>query len=62
MWKRCRLKNLSDLEIREQYKIDISHRFTALEALNNSKDIKSAWENIKENTKPQLERVYVCMN
>jgi hypothetical protein len=44
-------------EIREKYKINISNRFTALETLNDSKGINSAWENIKESTKPQLERV-----
>jgi len=53
--ERCHLKGLSELEIREQYKINISNRFTALETLNDSKDINSAWENIKENTRPQLE-------
>jgi hypothetical protein len=57
--ERCHLKGLSELEIREQYKINISNIFTALETLNYSKDINSAWENLKKNTKPQPERVYV---
>jgi len=38
----------SELEVRKQYEIKISNRFVALGNLNYSKDINSAWENIKE--------------
>jgi len=38
-----------ELEVRKQYGIKISNRFAALENLNYSEDINSAWENIKEN-------------
>jgi hypothetical protein len=52
------LRNLSELEIRKEYQIEISNRFTAMENLNNSEDVKKSWENIKQNMKkPQLKRV-----
>jgi len=35
----------------KEYQIKISNWFAALENLNDSKDIKRAWENIKENNK-----------
>jgi len=35
----------------KEYQIMISNRFAALEKLNDRKDIKRAWENIKENIK-----------
>jgi len=31
-------------KVRKQYEIKISNRFAALENLNHSKDINSAWE------------------
>jgi len=41
----------NEIEVRNQYQIDISNRFAALENLSDSKDINRAWENIKENIK-----------
>jgi hypothetical protein len=42
------LKKLSDLEVRKEYRIEISKWFAALEKLNDSKDMNRTWENIKE--------------
>jgi hypothetical protein len=39
------------VDVREQYRINISSRFAALEKLNDSKSMNTAWENIKENIK-----------
>jgi len=49
--KRFNLKKLNELEVRKQYEIKMSNRFAALENLNDSKDIKRAWKNIKKNIK-----------
>jgi hypothetical protein len=46
---------LSELEVRKQYQSKISIRFAALENLNYSEDIDTAWENIKMNNKPSAE-------
>ena len=50
--KRFNLRKLNELEVRVQYQITMSNRFAALENLNDSKDIKRALENIKQNVKP----------
>jgi hypothetical protein len=42
--------------------IKLSNRFAALENLSDSEDISRVWENIKENIKHQLKRVYVGTN
>ena len=49
--ERFNLKKLSEMEVRKQIQIEISNRFAALENLNDSEDINSAWENIEENIK-----------
>jgi hypothetical protein len=49
--ERFNLKKKSELEVRKKYQLKISNRFSALENLNDSKDINRAWENIKENIK-----------
>jgi len=49
--ERFNLRKLNELEVRKQYQIEIKNRFAALKNLNGSKDIKRAWENIKENIK-----------
>jgi len=43
------LRKLTDPEVREQYQIEITNRFAALENLSDDKDINRTWENIKEN-------------
>jgi hypothetical protein len=45
--ERFNVRKLSELEIRKQYQIEISNRFTALENLNDSENINMTWENIK---------------
>ena len=45
--ERFNLRKLSELEVREEYQIKISNRRAALENLNDSEDINSAWENIR---------------
>jgi len=40
---------LNELEVREQYQIEITNRFAALENLNDDDDVNRTWENIKEN-------------
>ena len=49
--ERFNLRKLNELEVRKQYQIEIKNRFAALEILSGGEDIKSAWENIKENFK-----------
>jgi hypothetical protein len=41
--ERCNYYKLSDTQIRKQYQIKISKRFTALEILNDREDINRAW-------------------
>jgi hypothetical protein len=45
------VKKLDDVEVKEKYKVEISNRFAALENLDDSMDINSVWESIRENTK-----------
>ena len=47
--ERFNFRKLNELEVRKQYQIEITDRFTALENLSNGEDINRAWENIKEN-------------
>ena len=47
--ERFNLRKLNDLQVRKQYQIGITNRFTALENLRDEDDINMAWENIKEN-------------
>ena len=42
-------KKLNELEVREQYRIEITNRFAVLENLNDDKDVNRTWENIREN-------------
>jgi len=43
------LRKLNEPEVREQYQIEITKRFAALENLNDDEDVDRTWENIKEN-------------
>jgi hypothetical protein len=49
--ERFNLKNLNGIESKEQYRVQISNRFTALENLDTEVNVNKAWETIKENTK-----------
>ena len=42
------MRKLNESEVREQYQIEITNRFAALETLNNDEDVNRTWENIKE--------------
>jgi hypothetical protein len=45
------LRKLDDLEVRKQYRTEITNRFAALENESDDKDIKMAWESIRDNIK-----------
>ena len=48
---RFNLRKLNELEVKKQYQIEITNRFSALGNISNDGDINRAWENIKENIK-----------
>ena len=41
----------NEMEVRKQYQTEITNRCAALENLSDGKDIRRAWESIKENIK-----------
>jgi len=43
------LRKLNESEVTEEYQIEITIRFAALEKLNDDEDVIRTWENIKEN-------------
>jgi hypothetical protein len=47
--ERFNLKKLKEVEVKEQYRVEISNRFAALEELDTEVDINRAWETIREN-------------
>jgi len=47
--QRFNLKKLNEPEVGEQYQIEITNTFAALENLNDEEDVNRTWENIKEN-------------
>jgi len=49
--ERLKLRKLNEVEVRKQYQIKVSDRFTALENLDGNEDINWAWENIQEDIK-----------
>ena len=49
--QRFNLRKLNEPEVREQYQIEITNRFAALENLSDDEDVDRTWENIKENIK-----------
>jgi hypothetical protein len=54
--ERFNLKMLNELGVWNQYQIKISKMMAALENLNVSEDINTAWENIKENIKTSAKK------
>jgi hypothetical protein len=44
--ERFSLKKLNEVEVKEQYRIEVSNRFAALEDLNAEVGINSAWETV----------------
>jgi hypothetical protein len=49
--ERFNLKKLNEVEGKEQYHVEVSNRFAALEDLDTEVEIKSAWEMIGGNIK-----------
>jgi hypothetical protein len=49
--ERFNLKKLNEVEGKEQYRVEVSNRFAALEHLDAEVEINSAWEMIRENIK-----------
>jgi hypothetical protein len=45
------MKKLSGIEVEKKYQVEISNRFMALEYLDESLDINSAWESIRGSIK-----------
>jgi hypothetical protein len=41
--ERFRLKKLSEVECKDRYRVEISHRFAALENLDTEGDVNKAW-------------------
>jgi hypothetical protein len=46
--ERFNLKKLNDVESKEQFRVEVSNRFAALEDLDTEVEINSAWETIRE--------------
>jgi 50S ribosomal subunit-associated GTPase HflX len=49
--KRFNVKNLNEVDVKEQYQVTIRNKFAVLENLEDSGDINRAWDNIRENIK-----------
>ena len=47
--QRFNFRKLNEPEVREQYQIEITNRFAALENSDYDEDVNRTWENIKEN-------------
>jgi hypothetical protein len=47
--ERFNLKKLNEVEGKEQYRVEISNRFAALEKLDTEVDVNKAWETIRDN-------------
>ena len=47
--QRFNLRKLNEPEIGEQYQIEFTNRFAALENVKDDEDVNRTWENIKEN-------------
>ena len=47
--QRFNLRKPNEPEVREQYQIEFTNRFAALENSNVYEDVNRTWENIKEN-------------
>jgi hypothetical protein len=49
--ERFNLKKLNEVVGKEQYHVEVSNRFAALEDLDTEVEINSAWETIQEKPK-----------
>jgi hypothetical protein len=50
------MRKLNDGEIRKQYQIEITNRFSVLENLSDDEKVNRAWESIKDNIKTSAKR------
>jgi len=57
--KKFNLRKPSEQEVRKYCQIQISNIFAALENLNDSEDLNTAWENITENIKTSPKEILV---
>jgi hypothetical protein len=46
--ERFNLKKLNEVEGKEQYRVEISNKFAALENLDNEDDVNKGWETIEK--------------
>jgi hypothetical protein len=53
--QRFNFRKLNEPEVKEQYQIEITNKFAALENLNDDEEINRTLENIKENIKTSAE-------
>jgi hypothetical protein len=60
--ERFNLKKLNEVDVKEQYHIEISNGFEALEHLDTEVDINRAWETIRENIKISAKQSLVVIN
>jgi hypothetical protein len=49
--ERFSLRKLNEVEGKEQFHVEVSNRFAALEDLDTEVEMNSAWETIRENIK-----------
>jgi hypothetical protein len=49
--QRFYIRKLNDAEVKEKYQVKITNRFAVLENCDNTVDMNTAWENIKDNIK-----------
>jgi hypothetical protein len=55
------LKKLNEVEGKEQYSVEISNRFAALENLDTEVDVNKAWETIRENVRFEVSTAVTMM-
>jgi hypothetical protein len=51
------LKKFDDIEVKKKYQLEISNRFAALESLDESWNINSAWKSNREISRPQPKKI-----
>jgi hypothetical protein len=56
--QRFNLKKLNEVAGKEQFRVEVSNRFAALEDLDTEVEINSAWETIRENIKISAKEGY----
>jgi hypothetical protein len=58
--ERFDLKKLNELEVKEQYRVELSNSFSAFENLDSELDIKRGWETVRENMKISAKESLDC--